>query len=134
MRAAALPPPSSIHLAVLGLSRGWLLSGPLAMLLVLGAARVLCPVLALAAVHAAIAIGIAATIGVLAMILPAGLAMLCMVALMLGMFLLAVALMLRGRRALLVSLMGLNGLRNGRRSECESRSCGNEERLHVRIS
>lgn len=134
MRAAARPPPSSIHLPVLGLRGGCLLSRLLPILLVLGAAGALRPIVTLAAVHPAIAIGIAATIGVPAMVLTSRLAMLSMAALMLGMFLLGMALMLRGRRALLVPLMGLDWLRNGRRSECESRRCGNEKRLHVRFS
>lgn len=95
-----------------------------------------------ARIRAAIAIGISATIGVLAMILATRLAMLSMIALMmLGMaalmlagVLLTVALMLRRRRALLVPLMRLDRLRNGRRSECKSRRCGNEKRLHVSFS
>jgi hypothetical protein len=93
------------------------------MLLVLCTAGALRRTATLAAVHPAIAIGIAATVGVLAMVAATCLAMLsmvammlCVAALMLGMVLLAVALMLCRCGTLLVPLMGLSRLRDGRRS------------------
>jgi len=109
------------------------------MLLVLCAAGALRRTVTLAAVHPAI--GIAATIGVLAMVAATRLAMLsmvglilCVAALVLGMVLLAMALMLCRCGALLVALMGLSRLRHDRRSICETRRCGGEKRLHIRIS
>lgn len=115
----------------------------LAVLLVLGAAGALGRLLAFAAVHLAIAIGVTAAIAMLVVILAA---LVVLGVVRMSRALLRVALVPRTMlpvrhtgiagvaAALLMSLMGGGGLRGGRRDEGKSRGCGDEKLFHVIIS
>jgi hypothetical protein len=88
----------------------------------------------LAAIHAAIAVGVATAIRMLAVVLP--LPMLCMAGMRaagtLGLVLSMAGLtMLRMR---IVALMLLSRLRDGRHGEAERRRSGKKDGLHVLVS
>lgn len=118
-------------LAVLGLSR----RGPLrlgTMLLVPGATGALGRSRAFAAIHPAVAVGIATAIGVLAVVHLALLSVLRLPMLRVSAgALLAVALVLRMVHALMLPLLGLRRLGSGGRGESECRRSGDENGLHV---
>jgi len=110
----------------------------LLVLAMLGTARALRRVGAFAAVHLAVAVGVGAAIGVLAVALMAGVTLLGLAGLGLTMLgvaamsvMLGMALMLTMVGMLLVALVRLGGLSRGGRGEGEGRGGGNEDGLHV---